>query len=166
MFTVLAGYTYTYDGYTDYRFPVKASADTMLWKSTSTNTNMVTLGFGTEVQRNFYRKLYLFAGVDIRFSYGTVLYDTAITAEITGNSRFTRIYTSYETYPREELVAMQAALVPCIGLKLALGRFNIGYSMANYLYAYRAERDGTITNVYQTIGIGNTHQRVFATYRF
>src|SRR5207244_3903333 len=99
-------------------------ADTAIIKKDATHAGLAVLGGALQIQRHFYKKVYLSAAVEMRAGYGTGFTDTTITKyyhykdldaqEATGSRGTGVLHTFY------------AGLSPCIGGKLQFTRFTIG----------------------------------------
>lgn len=166
-------------GHTTYQFAPHSYVhpadfkDTLTWRDLHTNVSLLTIGTAVEVQRKFYKRLSLFAGGELRLSFGEGRSDTM-------NMSLYRVpYPS--TYPGSpgyyidgtvnsqagaDLSVMQVGILPYIGIKVALGRINLGYSISNYMFRFQSEVSDRNATTYMNFELGNTYQRLFATYRF
>src|SRR5579872_668270 len=57
------------------------AGDTAIKRRISDNINMGVIGFGVETERQFYHKLYFFAGLELRIGYGSGTADTSFAKE-------------------------------------------------------------------------------------
>ncbi len=129
-----------YTNYVNNTAPVlyKIVSDTTIRRGMRTSIPLVTAGYGIETQRHFYRKVYLFAGLEMRVGYGSGTIDTVLGRE----------YNVLHTNPGSGIVShlvgwdqsmsygadatmFYANLKPYIGARLQLKRIAIGLQFMN-----------------------------------
>jgi hypothetical protein len=170
----LAMSTFHDEPYTNIKY-VNGNRATMLWHRTIVNMPMV--GLGVEWQRQFYKKVYFFAGLEWKAGYGSGSSDTLEQVETimpppdpNGAPKYwtkTTVYTG-ERQPVDMLI-MGAA--PHIGAKLEFKRFTIGTMYLNYLWftttqtksSSMASIDLDVTNIYHRFFVGHPPYPSFST---
>ncbi len=148
--------------------------DTVYGRSVGHNIDLAVVGFGLEVQHQFYRKLYFFSGLQLRLGYGSGNTDTAIMQQYnysgpnpagTSNNGV----VTYETNERGPSATMfYAGLTPYFGLKLEFKRFVIGTSFMNYftVQSLNVKGGGEGNGTEAGFDLSNLSQRFFITYKF
>lgn len=169
---ISAGQTGYNMGYSRYSRTIDLN-DTLKWRDIRTNASMATFSVAAEVQRKFYKNISLFAGGELRASYGSGRTDTVDITEYKVPYRGTHpgspmyvIDATVNSTSGASLSIMQAGLVPYIGVKVSLNRLTLGYSLSNYIFRYQSEASGNQNYSLMNFELGNTYQRIFATYKF
>ena len=169
--TFTAGYgSYSYSRYDNL---IKISGDTAKTRRFVDNINLGILGSGIEAERQFYKKLYFFAGLELHAGYGTGTADTTITKQYnvllynphTGTLYETMVYGPGSTTSGPESM-FYIGLTPYFGLKLEFKRVSIGTAFMNYVtFSDIMQKAG---NTYGSIDfdMGNITQRIFVSYKF
>ena len=146
--------------------------DTAIRKAANTKIDMAVIGGGIEVQRQFYKKLYFFAGFEIRVGYGSGTIDTTVTSEYyapqinpyTG-ATVQGIATSSFDKSGTTATMFYFGLTPYFGLKLEFRKFCLGTEFKNYIYHtsvhYNSNREG-LTD----FDLSNISQSIFVQYKF
>jgi hypothetical protein len=171
-FTALAGRTNYSIEPQPFKRPI--NIDTITWSNRSTNASLFMAGAGVEAQRKFYKRIHLFAGGELRMSWGKGRCDTVIITEYKNTSPATQpawpaysITSFFDRRSGADMIVTQMGLVCYIGIKVVLDRFNAGYTLSNYLYRYHNQRtDNGISDTHSNFELGNTYQRLFVAYRF
>ncbi len=146
--------------------------DTAIRKTPKTKIDMVMIGGGLEVQRQFYRKLYFFAGVELRAGYGSGTVDTTITKEYyvplvnpyTGMAVAAIADASYGKTGTDATL-FYLGITPYFGLKLEFKRFILGTDFKNYV-AFTALHDRTGATGNVDFSSSNISQSFFVQYKF
>lgn len=163
-----------YSNYVDNSAPVlhKIVNDTTIRRGMRTSIPLVTAGFGVETQRHFYRKVYLFAGLELRAGYGSGSLDTV----------YGREYNVLQTNPGTGVVShmvgwdqtvslgadasmIYADLKPYIGARLQFKKMTIGLQFMN---GFRYEQVSAGNYSYGTLSwdISSLSQRLTVAYKF
>ncbi len=146
-------------------------SDTARWSNVSKKSNLGILGFGVEAKRQFYKKLYFFAGFDVRAGYGNGKSDTTGTKQYSAmqfnpvTNALQEVFIT-ETFHREAPATMvYAGFTPYFGLKLEFKRFAIGTSFMNY-FAYRSiQLKGGQNDALIEFDFSNITQQFFVRYK-
>ena len=130
-FRIIAGYS----GYNEFRRPFSVSSlgDTTIESYTRTNINLAIVGGGVEMQRHFYKRIYLFAAMELRGGYGTGNQDTL-------QQRLSGTGTPYmpEVHGGSGNASMlYVGFMPSIGAKLQFKRLTIGLEFSGVEASFR-----------------------------
>jgi hypothetical protein len=136
--------------------------DTFIDKNIRTHIGLGVVGAGLQAQKQVYKKIYLFAAIEVRMGYGSGTIDTAIT----------KTYRENEHYATKESLNFSnnanmfyAGLSPTAGIKLSGKRLSGGIELYGLNLSYQNisnVRGGSIAN----FNMGNIGQRLFINYRF
>lgn len=139
--------------------------DTVLRKQTEIRINMPVLGAGLMAQRHFYRRVYLFAGLELRGAYGNGTRDTLVQTEYTGPDNF--IQVGYRSGRASSDVSLLLINVDAsIGAKLQFRRLVVGAEVLPLNVSYRLQNiDGSSYGIMDA-NLGTFSNRVFLQYRF
>ena len=147
--------------------------DTLKTKTVNSNVNLGMVGFGIQAERRFYKKVYFFAGIQLRAGYGSGKTDTTMSREynytqidpVTG---FTYQNTATSSYNKTGtgISMFYLGFTPSIGAKLEFKKFCVGTEFMNY-FTYRSLKpnNGTASNMVD-FDFGNITQRLFVQYKF
>lgn len=141
-------------------------ADSVTRAHSMTKVNMPMIGAGIEMQRHFWKKVHLFAAVDLKGGYGTGTIDTFI--DRSARSQYAGPTNTYGTsFVPQDVKMTYVALTPSIGAKILTGRVSIGLELMPLQFAYRnmSYEKGPSSGVLDFNG-GNFQQRVSVGYRF
>ena len=148
------------------------SGDTGRDKRAYAHMDMGMIGGGVTFERQFYRKLYFFAGFEARVGHGHGYVDTNITTQYniqmpTGNGGVAYgTYTTVHDKPGTKADITYAGFSPSIGLQLKLRRFCIGTEFLNYC-TYRSIKPAQKSaDALFDFDSANITQRLFVQYRF
>lgn len=148
-------------------------ADTLTTRSVDELIKGLAVSGGIEAQRRFFKKIYLYAGADLRIGYGTAVRDTQLNYEYyapsttfpgTGLERFTAS-AERQSSKGNGLIVTAAILV---GARVYAGhRFIIGTEFTNpaYYINFKAGNQSGNTNGID-LSIGQVVQRIYVSYRF
>lgn len=156
-------------GYGDYqtdehfRPTYRTDNDTIIRSLPITYNTLGFAGVGVEAQRQFYKRVSLFAAIEARFGFGSGSVDTAIEYSHENYSKYrTNVYSSAL---KTDIFA--AYLTPSIGGKIEFNRINFGTELVLNLLQY--------TNVSYTalpttssfhVDVTQLYPRFFVHYRF
>jgi hypothetical protein len=153
----------------DQKSYVSYVSDTFVSKGTKTHISLGMLGGGIEVQRKFYKKVYLFAAVELRAGYGSGTIDSFVQKDFASNSAGQlRITESYGA-GQGDANMFHASISPSIGAKLQFKRISFGTEMftAQLSYNNTTYRDARKYNMsVMNFDLGNISHRFFFNYRF
>lgn len=137
--------------------------DTIIRSLPVTYSTLGFAGVGLEAQRQFYKRVILFAAVEARFGFGSGSVDTATEYS----------HDNYSKYVREPYASTTTAdiftayLTPTIGGKIEFKRINFGTELALNLMQYTS---ATYTNMPTTstfiVDLTKLNPRFFVHYRF
>lgn len=126
-------------------------------------TSMGYFSAGLLAQRNFYKKVFLYSGIDLSFAYGKGSADTTFKTDylsgggsITGGGTLTGITTT------------ATALTPYIGIKLELKRLVIGTEASLIHLNYTTQKFPGFPGDANTLNfdLGSLEQRLYVGWRF
>lgn len=153
-----------------WRASYQVSNDTIISRTPITNGGVGIAGIGLEAQRQFYKRVYLFAAVEAKFGYGKATIDTIVERSIENN---TNRYlsppppTATPGRPANNTDVYYASLVPTFGAKFQFNRISFGSEMAlnllNYSYVNNKVTPGVGTLDFD---LGRLNPRFFIQYRF
>lgn len=150
---------------------VLISGDTAKGRSISDNINLGILGFGIETERQFYKKLYFFAGLELRAGYGSGTVDSTSTNEYNalqnnpGGPPFETVVSQpYNTRSGTESL-FYMGFTPYFGLKLEFKKFSIGTSFMNYVHYEAISTKGGGSYGSLNFDSNNITQQVFVRYK-
>jgi hypothetical protein len=165
-------------GYADYWHMPRGvfhavQADTVKMRKVNRYINLGMVGVGLEVQRQFYRKMYFFAGFDLRAGYGTGKSDTSVNKEYTfkfydstANRSFDIMQSNSDILRGPDVTMVYAGFTPYFGLKLEFKHFSVGTSFMNY-FAYRSiQSKGGHNDALIDFSSANITQQFFVRYKF
>lgn len=140
--------------------------DTVLTKNLNSRVNMVFIGGGVEAQRHFYKKIYLFAGLELRAGYGSGYMDTLYSKQYKeqGSSRYTTSVDGIRS-STPNINMTYVGFSPSIGAKFQWSRITLGAEIFPGEMAFNSRNvSGTTTSLMDL----NTdlRQRVFLHFRF
>ncbi|MBS1773339.1 MAG: hypothetical protein JST82_10805 [Bacteroidetes bacterium] len=135
--------------------------DTFIDKNIKTHINMAVIGGGLQAQKNVFKKVYLFAAVELRGGYGSGTSDTVTTKSYKDKDFYTsdvlnRIGTSNNMF--------YLGLSPSVGIKLSGKRLSFGVELYGLnLSYYNISKPGGSTGNFD---MGTISQRLFVNFRF
>ncbi len=149
------------------------SNDTLVIKRNVLDIKLGVIGAGVKYDRQFYRKLYFFAGLELRAGYGSGTQDTSIVREYNkplstpvGGPGLMGLYSTEQTKDGVTASMFYAGFTPSFGLELRLRRFTIGTEFLNYVSYRSVSLPHHSTDATVDFDSGNLTQRVFLHYRF
>ena len=141
--------------------------DTLFTTKRNTDIQMAFLGAGVEMQRHFYKKIYLFVAVELRGGYGTGGYYNALTIEKQNGS-----FYEHSTTPKINGARMLTVeMAPTIGAKMQHRNLCVGLEVSFAQFAYNSIKyplttSPSLVNDTADFNAGELAQRVFVHYRF
>lgn len=165
-FRVLAAYNpYNYSQRPYFVEPY--SIDSVKLKDSRSSVDMFALGIGVETQRRFYKRVFFFAGLELRAGYGegtTVSHSRIVPVEGMYRSYLGNGYGDYD-----EIVYRRAyaKLIPGVGVKIVFNKINFGLETQFASIGIDADRSGRRSTTLASIdAFGNMGYRFQANYRF
>jgi hypothetical protein len=155
------------------RYPQTAFKDTVVTRSILRNLEGAFIGGGVEVQRQFYKSVFLYAGADLRIGYCTANTDTQISYEYYGHSPLLPDTATYHTVysfdkASKDGTGVIATATFLLGARVFAGkRFIIGTEFTNPVYytnSKTGDEKSAISNL--SLSLGQVMQRVYLSYRF
>ncbi len=141
--------------------------DTVFERSTVTRIPNIIVGLGVEMQRKFYKRVYLFAAVEARASYGKgeYYYELSERVETAQYSQYTS--TTVGTGLDASMFTLNVA--PSIGAKIQFRHLCFGTELSAIQMGYKRVRYEMMYPQYMSVGgfdAGTFRQRFFLHYRF
>ncbi|GEM_PF-930943 len=165
-FRVMAAYNpynYSQRPYVKERY----SADSLKVQYSRSSVDMIALGFGIEVQRQFYKRVFFFAGLELLAGYGT--------GTTTSFSKIVPVEDIYYTYmgsinPDYDATFYRksyAKVLPGVGAKIVFDKINFGLEAQFASIGIDSESNGTRRTTMPNIDLlGNMAYRFHVDYRF
>lgn len=153
-----------------YDFPpyYQVKNDTVYKKTPITFTSMGIAGVGLEAQRQFYKRVYLFAAVEAKFSFGSGRVDTITERSVESPQH--PMQHPIPSVPAASPISAQmfyAGLTPTFGAKFQFSRFTFGSEMAWNLLNYTSTTYGVLpTRSMVDLDMSRLSPRFFVHYRF
>jgi hypothetical protein len=143
--------------------------DTIFSKQVKDHIDMPTISLGLEAQRRFYKRVYMYAALDLQAAYGKGNADTLLTKKYAtpGESRISSNDVTLHA-PNKDVSMLLIGFTPTVGAKANFNRFSVGLEISPIQATYRhVDR----TNVQSPdavidLSLGSFVQRFFVTYRF
>lgn len=139
--------------------------DTILEKHTSERATMAFAGAGVEMHRHFYKRIYLYAAVDLLAGYGSGKTEDYIVGRVVVNGQDHTVSTLMPRIGNISVFYLNAA--PFIGAKVVFNRITFGTEMSaiNLSYTSKAASSGYRSSIGE-MNMGYLRQRFFINYRF
>ncbi len=139
--------------------------DTTMEYNSRTNIHLGIIGAGVEVQRRFYKKVILFAGLELRGGYGTGSYDTVTTRRYNDNQK--GVYEAGTLGQRLNASMIYLGLMPSVGAKLQFKRLVVGAELTGVDISFRSIKvEGGNRSGVADVSLGNVTHRLFFGWRF
>ena len=155
---------YSYGNYE----PVNIAGNVLYEQNRSTSIDMYSLGLGVEIHKQFYRKVYLYAAMEILGSYGTgSYYNGKKSTEYLPDGTQLITYSLFNpTYPVSRFTL---STVPFIGVKFLFKRISIGTELSAIqtgIVSMKYSLPIDISNTYFDVTMGQFRQRFYVNFRF
>lgn len=150
---------------------VDKKGDTVFQTQTYSNIPMYFVGGGLEVQRHFYKKVTLYAALELRAGYGSGTYDEVLVKEVQNDiiphMGSSTIHHEVSTIARGDVSAFVIDVTPYIGAKINFKRISVGTEATIVKFGMEAV-DYSKYQGYSTgnFDMGNFRQRIFVNWRF
>ena len=165
-------FSFSNEGTTVHLYPY--SADTIRTRHTYTNIKGIALSAGFEAQRQFFKKVYFYGGIEARAGYGTAYQDTQLTYQYVERSQIFPLDTGLYTTTRHTSTSgadgngMFISATFLAGARIYIGRrIIIGTEFSNpaYYFNYHTpERSGNTSGI--AFSLDHVTQRCYLSYRF
>lgn len=151
---------------------VDKRGDTLIQSRTYANVPMFFAGGGVEVQRQFFKKVYLYAAIEVLAGYGRSTYDEILSKELQKDITPFTPYP-YPTYYESskiksgEVSAFALDVTPFIGGKINFKRLCVGTEISIMKPGIQSVKYSDMP-AYTTadFSAGNFRQRVYLNFRF
>lgn len=162
-YRIFAGYSY-YQKSAE-RLYLGHLSDTIYTSYQRKDIPMVFAGIGAEIQRHFYKKIYLSAAVDVHFAYGTGSDNTVTQIEKRNDNNVEYFIEKVANSGKAEL--FQTGITPWIGAKYLFNRISFGteLSVVQMDISALSINDARSSGGFNMDG-GNLRQRIYFNYRF
>ena len=139
--------------------------DTILEKQSMQQATMFFAGGGVEMQRHFYKRVYLYAVVDLLAGYGQGKTEDYIVRRVEVNGQD---HTQSTLTPGSgDLSAFHLNIAPFIGAKIVFNRISFGTEISAINMSYTNINDNfTNSTGLSELNMGFLRQRFFIHYRF
>jgi hypothetical protein len=143
--------------------------DTIFSKQVKDRINMPTISLGLEAQRRFYKRVYMYAALDLQAAYGKGNADTILTKKYAtpGENRIS--FNDVTLHAQNKDVNMFfLGFTPTVGAKVNLNKLSIGLEISALQATFRHPDRTNIKASMSAIDLsfGSIVQRCFITYRF
>ncbi len=169
----LSGGHFTYEEQGGTTILAPFSKDSVGTRRQIRNMEGAFLGGGVEAQRQFFRKVYLYAGAEVHIGYGVASVDTAFSYKYFGPSPFppdTAQYLTTSSFGRaaKDGSGIMASATFLLGARVFVGkRFIIGTEFSNPVYytnSKTGDESGRRSNL--SLSTSQVTQRFYVSYRF
>lgn len=163
----LSATTGAYNYNSDAQF-VDKSGDTVRYNQTNTFVPLGYIGWGVQIQRQFFGKIYLYAALESRIGYGKGRIDEFSITEVTVvQDSFRSFNGSTVPLSSENISILTVDFAPFIGARLPFKRFCLGAEITAIRsgtahYNYASYRDYSIA----IAEFNDLRQRLYLSYRF
>lgn len=143
-----------------------AANDTVFTVFSNSTVNMAFLGAGVEMQRHFYKKVYLFAALELRGGTGRGEIEETEASQY--RDAGSRQYMTADMRPltTSNVNMTYVGFVPTIGAKLQFNRVAFGAEIAPLEMAYKSTTAYGNTNSTFDFNLGTFSNRFFFNFRF
>ncbi len=158
------------DYYSDVSFSTsyRIDGDTLTKTNYATDATIAIAGVGFEAQRQFYKKVYLFATVETKFGFGEGYIDSFPTRTVYNDTfPWGRTVTTKFSYSAATYNIFYASVTPTFGAKLQFNHICFGTEMSLYLLSYTSMKNQS--RPYESMlefDISTINPRFFVHYRF
>lgn len=161
-------------GYADYsgssgRNYIGKKGDTTFQSFYRNRVPVVFGSIGVEMQRQFYKRVYLYAAVDLQVGYGNGTNESVRTTEVLNNNNlYDHRYYNETITSTASATVFNAGVVPFVGAKFNFSRISFGTELSGIRMEYNS-----VTSALQPMpggvgefSLGDFRQRFFVNYRF
>lgn len=145
-----------------------AMGDTIFSKHTITEIPTINIGLGIEMQRHFYKHIYMYAAIDLYAVYGKGNTKELFEKEVAKNDVIE--YSHHYEGPGYNSTIFKVGLLPLVGVKFQFSRISFGTELSGLQIEYNALKHsagapgngGGVAD----ISMGDFTQRIFVNFRF
>ncbi len=163
-YRIMAGYGNHYSAGDIFRKTV--NIDTFIDMRTRRVADLVKVGAAAQIQRKFYKRVYLFAAVELNVGYGKGKQDTLVDKTYMTSNYTYENSGDYFGRPASDLTMWHASLLPSVGAKLVFKRITAGVEFFGINATYSTMKVNNKSNGLFDFDMGNLAQRFFLHYRF
>lgn len=146
----------------------RINGNTLYEQNTNSTIDLFYLGGGIEMQKQFYKRVYLFAAIDLRAGYGSGSYYTVERRTVfpPDSMEYSSVYRTTADLPVSRFVIDTA---PFVGVKLLFKRLSFGTELSAISAGMTHIK---IPDAYRSsyslidVNVGVIRQRFFINYRF
>ena len=162
-YRIIAGYgNYQYSGNTNTFAP---HPDTIITKQQVMNFNLPLVGFGLVAQRHFYRRVFLYAAVEVKGMYNKGDADTIVrTTYKQGSPTSSEEFTWVDDNKSASILMIN--MTASVGAKLQYSKWSFGAELLPVQLGYQGIRYDKRNNSVGDFSLGSFSQRMFLNYRF
>ncbi|MCB9045330.1 MAG: hypothetical protein H6550_04220 [Chitinophagales bacterium] len=158
-----------YGKYSQYNHEIifPSLGDTSVVQHSISDIPQVYAGIGAEMQRHFYKKVYMYAAVDLYATYGKGSTKDVLDLEVTDNNNAS-IFRNQSLVRAYDATRFSIGVLPFVGVKLQFSRISFGTELTGIRMQYSSVNysakpsDGGLVD----FDMGNFTQRVFINFRF
>jgi hypothetical protein len=146
---------------------ISVKGDTIINENLRTRVNMGFAGVGVEAQRHFYKRVHLFAGLELKGGYGSGYTDTVYEKQYKESG-----HTTYSKDIRDirsgtpDVNMTYLGFSPSIGARLQWSRISIGAEIFPAEISYTGINTSGVKTSQFDFNMGELKQRIFIHYRF
>ncbi|RYE24729.1 MAG: hypothetical protein EOP51_06445 [Sphingobacteriales bacterium] len=162
----MAGYGY-YNG-ANTLVASRYTADTLYRLTASNRTGMPLIGLGLEAERHFYKRVFMYAAIDMQAGYGTGSVDSSISKEYVGADKRSHSNGIDNAIKNKNYSLLFIGLAPTVGAKVHYHKISVGAEISPIKFTCRAEtrRDIPTSVLNFDLSWGDLFQRFYFSYRF
>lgn len=139
--------------------------DTVITRQRTYVYDMPVVGFGLVTQRHFYKKVHLYAAMELTAAYGNGRADTIINTTY-GQGASSSSYTQRSSHTDNNASLLLINLSPSIGAKLQFRHLCAALELQPLQMTYRQEHINGSSYGIADFDLGNFTQRLVISYRF
>lgn len=141
--------------------------DTITKLSTVANGSLGFVGLGLEAQRRFYKRVYLFAAVEVKLGVGRASIDTVVETTYDNMPVYNATVPYVQSISPNSASVFQASVSPTFGGKIQFKRICFGSEMSLNIFNYSNINYADNTSVGTTsLELGQINPRFFVHFRF
>lgn len=150
-------------------YKMATSADTFVEQKYIQRIDMATIGAGVEAQRQFYKRVYFYASVDLRIGSGVGGNDTQTIKKYALTQGSTVSFAESITgdfSKRNNVNSLYVGIVPSIGAKIQLKKVCAGIEIVSHFLTYTNTSSQSENISLLDFSLDNFSKRLYIAYRF